>query len=147
MERMTPGQTGILLLILLVFACVAGFLTEFIEQKREGHISELITLPGGKVPNHSAQRIAFKIGNRIVTVCMTYEGFSYHIMDQMYNDLDFGTYDDIDISTKDCGNKIIDYLKSLPANNNIRGDIDTNSIPVYINYSGVMYNKQLCGGN
>lgn len=35
MERMTPNETGLLLLILLAFVCICGFITDKIEEKRK----------------------------------------------------------------------------------------------------------------
>lgn len=151
MERMTPNETGILLLILFGSACICGFITELLEQKKECQIQKIAStkntvsplpssiIPKGNLilPKHTDHEVAFKLANRIVTIHSVEEGYEYYIMNSHYNDLDSGVYDDPNVSILDCINEIVDYLVSLPDGNNIKGKIKPDDICVYINYDAV----------
>lgn len=93
-----------------------------------------------KLPKNEVEtKLAFKIGDRFISIHKVTEGYDYSIMGKDYKEIDGGVYDDPNISIREALREILIDLKSYPLGGSVvRGNIGHDEEPIQIDYDELM---------
>lgn len=82
--------------------------------------------------------LAIQIADRYISIQETEEGYDYSIINENFEEIDGGIYDNPDVTIEEALLDIVEDLKSEPDYNGSKGNIQQNDEICFIDYETLM---------